>query len=126
MDGRWGFRILIGLAAVGALVYFKMERRSDDSKMIRAEIKALVSSMPEYSENRKLFDAWCDLAHTRAFGDSYSVGGRRQANKFDEDVYLDRFFQSLGASAREYGKPEWAKSILKLQTELDAARKEND
>lgn len=126
MDGRWLVRGVILAAAIGVAVYMKMGARADDSKAIRADIMQVVATMPEYATHTKLLDAYAGLAHTRAFGEAYTVGGRRQRNQFNEDAYIERFFKSMIDSANGDGRQDLARPLMALRDRFNDARKTAD
>jgi hypothetical protein len=120
MDGRKIAGVVIGLLVFAGVMALRFRARASDSDTVRIAATLLVISMDEYEQNQKILDAMTERAHTVAFGEAYSMAGRRTKARFDEDKYLDVFFRSMVSQAGELGRPDLKKPLLALRQELDA------
>jgi hypothetical protein len=121
MDARKLGGLLVLVAVVGVSLWFRMGRRDDDSASVREDAMVLVRSMEEYEQNRALLDEMADQAHENAFSKAYSMGGRRSRAKFDDDVYIKAFFESMISQAERRQKKELALALRELHISVDAA-----
>jgi hypothetical protein len=80
-------------------------------------MRALIASMPEYSDNKKLLDAWTKRAYTSAFDAAYSMGGRRTSARFDHAKYVGAFFEKMIDLARASKKTKLEDALVRLQQE---------
>ena len=123
MEGRTILRILIAVAVFGGVFYFRMQRRADDSKQIHSEILQVLANMDGYSENEKVIKQMADVAHSQAFGAAYAVGSRRSGAKFDDEAYVNRFFDSMIEQAPLRMREKLVKPLREMKVTFLAALK---
>jgi hypothetical protein len=114
-----GFVLLIAV-----VVGVKMWNRGDQSGDVRAEMMPHIQSMPEYAANAAYLDECFDRAHSHAFSESYSLGGRRRAAKLDYDKYMDVLFTRMAQECRTVHKGPLADALFKLKSQLAVVPKE--
>ncbi len=103
---------VVSIAVVIAVVIgFKLYNKNKASDEVRQQARVLVEQFPEYSENKDYYDSAFDRLHSKAFDQSYSLGGRRTAARFDEDKYLPILIALIQRDASQAGKTQVAESL---------------
>lgn len=115
MDGKLLGKIVLVVVVGGAVFWWKMSTRSDASKQIHDDIKKVVVAMKEYPENKQNLDRWLEMSHEAAFDAAYDIGGRRQSASFDDEKYIDTFFEKMRMLATSAKKEALAKALEELK-----------
>jgi hypothetical protein len=108
------------IAAIGiaVVVGFRMSNRGDASGQTLSEMREIIQSMDEYQDNDVLLDGFLKLAHVRAFGKAYDVGGRRDSATYDQEAYLDMVFDDMIEQCQNHHKTELADALQELRKEV--------
>jgi hypothetical protein len=103
---------LIPVALIVAVVLgIKFYNKIQASDQVRQQARALIAQFPEYSESKEYYDSAFERLHGKAFDQSYSMGGRRTASKFDENKYLTVLIALVQRDASQAGKKQIAESL---------------
>ncbi len=119
-----GIGILVTIVLIAIGVCMKIGRRSDAGAEVRAQMQALIETMPEYSANVEYLDELFERKHVKAFEEAYSMGGRRTRSKFDWETYGKTVLETMASQSGKDRKPELAKALRTLKDRLFEAEKE--
>lgn len=114
MNNRIVRMVVFGLVAFGVAFYMRMSRRGETGDQARATANQILAQSEGYETHQKFFELYSDLAHQSALQESYTVGGRRRADKFDGDVYMSVFIGKLMNRARDENKQDVVKFLQKV------------
>jgi hypothetical protein len=70
-----------------------------------------LQSFPEYEQNKEFYLSAFEEAHQKAFSESYTMGGRRRAAKFDSETYVRILIDRIKYQAEVAGKTSLAYSL---------------
>lgn len=117
MDGGkvLGFLVVAGL--IGYVGYSRISNRSDVEQQAVAAALAAVKEVDDYDKHAKWIDLNAPMVARQAFNSHYNMGGRRRSATFDADGFVMDFFEQLINSARDQGKQEIVKVLIKLRDE---------
>ena len=117
MDGGkiLGFLAVAGI--IGYVGYSRISNRSDTEQQAVAVAVAVVKEVDDYDKHAKWIDIYAPMVAKQAFSANYSMGGRRRAATFDVDGFVAVFFEQLINSARDQGKHDIVKVLIKLRDE---------
>ncbi len=115
MDEKKLGGIALSIILIGVAVFLRVNRRSDDSEIIKADMMQVVSMMKGYDQHKTLIDTMAGTAHTFAFSEAYTMAGRRKAADFSDDKYLEAFWRSMLHQADVMARADLKKAILELK-----------
>lgn len=109
-----GWVVAVAIAA-GLVFGMKFWNKGSDGREVHDGMQAIVRQLPCYASNAAYVDSVFEAAHTDAFDQCYTMGGRRRAATFNQQQYVAILFSGMRDRARADGQIEIAK-------EFDAAR----
>ena len=112
---RIGGGVLVILLLIGMRTYLRGQRRSDVSATAKTEAMAVIARVENFEANRSYYEGRAEMADLAAMNKSYTVGGRRRPDEFDMDDYLMVFVDRMITLARDEGRSDIVKSLLKLR-----------
>ena len=118
MDAKRLLGVALAILVIGGVIWLKLSDRADDSQAVRSDIMAALAEIDGYAEHEQFLLQRADLAHERAFGEAYNVGGRRRAAQFDERQYVQVFFHDLIQAAQQARKPTLVTSLEQMKAQL--------
>lgn len=96
-----GIGLLLAVLVVGGTAIMKVRNKGDIDNQTKTQfVEVLEAAMPNYNTHGPLYLEWLDIAHPKAFEASFDLGGRREANTFDEDAYVDACLREMAKAAR--------------------------
>lgn len=118
-------KVLGFLVVVGIAVGMRMWNRDDANKKIEADAKAMITQMPIYEKHAEYLDSTFKLAHSSAFGEAYTTGGRRTPDKFDADKYMAVLLDRMIELSRQRHKQDVVDALVTVRKGFPAADKAN-
>ncbi len=97
--GRSVTGIIIALLVMGWVIFSRTGNRDELKSDLYGQMMQIVIAAPE-QQDKSIYTRAFERTHDKAFGDSYSMGGRRTGSRFDHDRYLSAVFDALIREAR--------------------------
>jgi hypothetical protein len=115
VDGKKLGGIGLSIILIGVAVWLRVNRRSDDSEIVKSDMMQVVAMMKGYDQHKTLIDTMAGTAHNVAFHEAYTMARRRKAAEFSDDKYLEAFWRSMLHQVDIMGRADLKKSILELK-----------
>ncbi|MEW6104110.1 MAG: hypothetical protein AB1630_09940 [bacterium] len=124
---RSWLRKLLGIGVVIAVLFGYQQYKSNKvQKEVHDQmIKVLSKSMPWFNEDPYMKELF-ELAHPKAFDQSYTFGTRRRKARFDNVKYIESLYAIMSEKAKNDGKEKLAEKIRAYGIVMKALITEGD
>lgn len=110
-------KIVFSVVIIAGVIWWKFSAQGKADKEAHEELKHIVTQVSNFAGNQAYYGQLADYAHPIAFKRDYSMGGRRQAAKFDAESYLIDAFDLMIQKAKQDRRKEIADALDKFRHE---------
>ncbi len=110
--------IVIALIIAAVLVGMKYSNKDDAAADTRAQVSALLQTLPDYDEAGPWYEGLADTHHEAVFEDHYQMGGRRTSTSFDAMAYIHDLLDHMIQDAESANQEARADLMRQLKQEV--------
>jgi hypothetical protein len=115
-----GFAVIVLIGV--AIAYVRLRERGVADDVVEAKAMSILAEVDDYPKNERFYESRSQLAHAGAFDASFEIVARDKASTVDEDLYMAEFFERLINMARNEGRQDIVKALIKLRDKHEIPR----